>query len=367
MITIDYQALVTEYNDALFNVLRGFRPKYEFLEMWVPDTDPHKSIINLLEAAQLSGEHQVSLALNATTLTNLDVDALSDAARELGQVDQEALEQGLIFKVFALQGENSEEQTEQAHILANFNALYCQQLSAYLETVEHEGSLLEDEEHLLLHANQQGVNLFVSMDTEKHRIVEAAFSGTSSDIERALLSAFCQLIEGLPIQEAHDHGLLKLEYHLRDKNQPRPVAGILNVFNIDPAFQLLNQLIRQLYRNYQEKTGYRPQDNFYDDPPTKNWILRSENDKIAAIQSNIDAFMVDYPSYNKPKVLVQYIQKTIKLHISLQGELTATEKANLLLQLEQYLRRHLEPKLQLYLEPHKDTNQLRINKLKQLS
>jgi hypothetical protein len=361
---IDYKQLVAEYNKALVNVLRGFRSKYEFLDIWVPDAEPYRSIINLLEAAQIEAENEVSLLLDQQTLDGLDLNALIQQASELGQVNTRQTEQGLIFHVSGLIGDHISHQSEAK--LEDFNPLYRTKLMELGQDIQHEHSLADDEAHLLIHANHQGTSLFAHLDVQQHRLIQASFAGTSSAIEKGLLEALCRLIEGLPIQEIYDHGLLKLEYALRDHNQALPVNGIINIFNFDPIFQLPQNLIRQLFHIYEKQTGYQAQLNDFDSLPHKDWLKLNDEQKIEKLQKFLDELLSLY-QYRDLVIKVKYLEKTVKVHIEIQGEISTFEKAALMLNMEKDLHNQVESKLQLYLEPSKDINKLRETKLKNLN
>ncbi len=360
---IDYQQLVADYNEALVNVLRGFRPKYEFLDIWVPDAEPDKSILNLLEAAQIEGENEVSLLLDQKLLDDLDIKTLIQDASKLGQVNTRQTEQGLIVQVSELIGDQVSPQNEVK--LEKCNPLYRSKLIEWEHNIQHEYTLTDDEVHLLIHANHQGISLFALLDVQQHRLRQATFAGTASAIEKALLEALCQMIEGLPIQEIYDHGLLKLEYALRDHDRPLPVSGIINRFNFDPLFQLPQHLIRQLFQNYCEQTGYQAQLNYFDNPPSQDWLKWDEAQRIQKVQGILEQLINQY-QYNALEVKVKYIEKTVKVHVEMRGTVSSVEQATLMLNMEKDLHKQVEPKLQLYLEPYKDVNKQRESKLKAL-
>ncbi|MEK8019661.1 MAG: hypothetical protein VSS75_022535, partial [Candidatus Parabeggiatoa sp.] len=337
---IDYQQLVTDYNEALVNVLRGFRPKYEFLDIWVPDAEPDKSILNLLEAAQIEGENEVSLFLEEKLLDELDIKTLIQEASKLGEINTRETEQGFIFQVSGLIGEQVSHQNEAK--LEECNPLYRTQLMEREKNIQHEYTLTDDDVHLLIHANHQGISLFALFDVQQHKLIQATFASTASAIEKALLEALCQLIEGLPIQEIYDHGLLKLEYALRDQQQPLPVSGIINRFNFDPLFQLPQHLIRQLFHNYCEQTGYQTQLNYFDSPPSQDWLKWDDKQRIQKVQGVLDD-LISQSQYRDLEVKVKYIDKTVKVHVEIRGTVSAVEEAALMLNMEKDLHKQVEP------------------------
>ena len=46
------------------------------LDLWVPDEDHEKSILNLIESVQISGIQKFSIALNDNILEKIDIEAL---------------------------------------------------------------------------------------------------------------------------------------------------------------------------------------------------------------------------------------------------------------------------------------------------
>jgi len=51
---VDYDQVTRGYETGLNTQLRGFRGGTRFLEHWVHDPDPVKSIVNMIEAAETS-------------------------------------------------------------------------------------------------------------------------------------------------------------------------------------------------------------------------------------------------------------------------------------------------------------------------
>ena len=69
MNTLDYENLVHQFESALLTQLRGHNNDSGFLEMWVPDLDPVKSILCMVESAELGGVSKFNLRINLATLS----------------------------------------------------------------------------------------------------------------------------------------------------------------------------------------------------------------------------------------------------------------------------------------------------------
>ncbi len=75
-IKFNYEDLLTDYQNNIENKLRGFRQPFDMLDLWVPDEDHQKSILNLIESVQISGNETFTISLNKQILANIDLHAL---------------------------------------------------------------------------------------------------------------------------------------------------------------------------------------------------------------------------------------------------------------------------------------------------
>ena len=84
---LPYEDLVEDFNRKLLTQLRGHGAEAEYLEMWVPDEDPVKSIVNMVEAAGAYGRSELRVSVAAATLPASRHAALADALAALGRVE----------------------------------------------------------------------------------------------------------------------------------------------------------------------------------------------------------------------------------------------------------------------------------------
>ena len=96
---VDYDQVTAGYESGLNTQLRGFRGGARFLEHWVHDPDPVKSIVNMIEAAGTAGLPDVTVILGAGTQAAVDMARLDKLAAELGQVAKEERTGGLALSV----------------------------------------------------------------------------------------------------------------------------------------------------------------------------------------------------------------------------------------------------------------------------
>ena len=96
---IRYEEIVAAYERDLQTRLRGFRPQHEFLETWVHDEDPARSLLNMVEAAEMGGLDEISIAIGPETAKRLDQARLQEMTAKVGKVSLVAEGAGLLLKV----------------------------------------------------------------------------------------------------------------------------------------------------------------------------------------------------------------------------------------------------------------------------
>lgn len=346
-----YEDLVDNYNTNLDNMLRGFHNHQNFLEMWVPDADHVDSIVNMLESASGYGVKEVSLSLASNTVEELDRKRLEEEAKDICilqfyELAQGGLELKAIFNTDTVSFQEPE-----------LPFVYLERINEILQNVRHERALLDDSENLLVRSTYQGINLFASVNS-KYQIVEVAFSGTATVSERGIMEGLCRLIVGVPIWEAAEHGVLKLEYDLRAGTKPL-VDGIVNRFNWPKMFDIPHILLRDLHKIVQEKTDLGEKENFYTPKISQQWIDFSENEKVEKIQGFLNQFATKQ-NWSFPLFYVEKVERQVKVYVvplitEIDYQVIATE----LMAFEVWIRKMLSVELQIYIEPLKDKNKLR--------
>jgi hypothetical protein len=84
MATVNYEDLVVDFNNRLVTQLRSHGAAFEFLEMWVPDQDPVRSIQNMVEATQAYGESTLQIRISKQTITDQQIERLRAEVDALG-------------------------------------------------------------------------------------------------------------------------------------------------------------------------------------------------------------------------------------------------------------------------------------------
>ena len=101
---LNYEELVRAFEAALITQLRGHAAEADYLEMWVPDEDPVKSLLNMVEAAQAYGRGDIAVAVSAETLNDVQVNELLAVLGRIGSARVIPQAGGRLIEVTGLQG-----------------------------------------------------------------------------------------------------------------------------------------------------------------------------------------------------------------------------------------------------------------------
>ncbi len=86
MEVLDYEQLVADFETKLVTQLRNFGANAEYLEIWVPDENRVKSILNMVEAAEAYGRGAISVRVAAKSMPSERIDELVKQVGSLGSV-----------------------------------------------------------------------------------------------------------------------------------------------------------------------------------------------------------------------------------------------------------------------------------------
>jgi len=346
---LDYDKLVEAYSTNLDVTLRGFRPAEEMLDTWVPDDDPVRSLSSLVEAAQLCGSDSVSVRVGNKTLDGHSAESLKEKLAGLGEVACTQESDAVVFTVSNL------------HETASFRSIrpiYQQKLRARLGNLYFKRALKVEGNQIPLRAVEDQLTLAWAVQPDKHLITDAAFETTTRGPMQATLDYLCEILIGLPIQEARDHAIIKLEFALRDPRHNHPIAGIVLPQNADSIFRLPSLLVKRLFEDYKHSTNYQPVANFYDPGPKAAWAALSPDEREQRLSAAITSYGAPLGLHNG-EVKVVECKFPYAVTIQFGHELPIPTKRKIAFDLERLVREHCDPRLEVFCEEKKDLSKLR--------
>ncbi len=224
--------------------------------------------------------------------------------------------------------------------------------------IAHEGRLDQaDGLVLVAAADAHGATLMLRVRPADHVIEAAAHHGAAEPAARAICDALCAEIEGLPIQEASDHGAIRLEFVLRDK-AAIPVPGVVTPGGADPAFRNAEAWLRRAMAAYREQTGYDAIDNDFDAGPAAAWRALPRRARIDRVMSAC-AEVCQAAGWPEDAVAVADIEYDVRVVVELRGPLASGDRQAQLMHLERAIKDRVDARLELYLAELSDANVLR--------
>ncbi|MCP5366063.1 MAG: hypothetical protein H6907_18060 [Hyphomicrobiales bacterium] len=366
---IDYDDLMAAYQADLVDTLRGFGAQSELLELWVPDEDPVRSLANMVDAAAAAGAERLSVRVGPATAPAIDRAALLAALDGLGKVALAEEPGGFLLAVCGLGKEVTENAVhalavaEDAVVLeagstvddrpitqpAQIAAPYRAALAGAVTHMSHEGTAGD------LRAEVDGAVLTLAVTD--HRVRAARHTGGRTDLARALLDRFCALIEGLPIQEAADHGAVRLEFDLRAADAV-PVPGVITPAAADPAFRLPQALIRQALAAHRAATGWTDTGNDYDTRPGPAWTAASDWERREMLAEALMALGGER-GFDPEDVVLHAIEHDVRVVVELRGALAAGDCQPHMMMLEAGIKQKVDRRLELFQRERVDENAIR--------
>ncbi len=382
---IEYERLVGDYKNNLMTTLRNHSAGADYLETWVPDDDHLKSLVNMIEAAQAHGEDRIEIAVGPQIAAALDAPALIDTAAKLGTVAITPRSNGLLIGVTGLKNGSARPEPRPATLSrgkasprraperrggkrlqgpsaprtgaadAPVHPSYGESLECAARRIRHQHALAPVDE--VVEVEIDGVRLSALIDRDGYVIREAAHAGATDRLQRAALDRLCDIVAGLPVQEAAEHAGIRLEYELRDTTVAPPVAGIVQPENVDPIFRLPVALCRALMRACAETAGLHRGENFFDAPPAESWARMSHDARLKALRDEIDRVCRDR-GWPADDVEIVEVKDLVKVTLAFHGMLAASDKQPVIWRLERAFKR-LERSVHVFMDELKDQNKIR--------
>lgn len=376
---LDYDDLVARYNTGLVDNLRSFGFHTDYLDLWVPDEDVNRSLLNLMEAAVSVGQTTLTLRLGAATMAALDYSAFEANVAGRGTPSLSRHADGSALLILAdlrtsaakavsahraearqrLEHDGADQQARPLRQPERFSTFYAGSVMTAAGPVTADpgaaGPVAAGPVAGAVECRGEcdGLVLTVWIDPASHLIRAAAHQGARGDAARALAAVTCRTVIGLPVLEAAGHGMIRVEFALRPEIDRRPVDGVVTPEAADPAFAVGNALLRGVLADYRRQTGFAELYNDFDPGPGPAWMAADEAERRRMIRDALaaDGFSVD-------DIDIVAIEYDVRVVVALDGDSTA-EPARSLVALERSVKNRVDGRLELFLTEVKDSNKIR--------
>ncbi len=343
---LSYEALVTEFEEGLLTRLRGHRSMAPFLEMWVPDEDPIRSLLSMFEAAELAGEGGVSIKISRESLAGRDIREVETMATQFGSCRLEEDADGWRVLLFM------KAQDDQLQTVA---PPFRERLRERIGRLQHSGGIQgakDQERTLMIEIPQAVMTLIVGPDRQ---ILRAGHARADSVVTEAMLDHLCDVFIGLPLEEAAHHGCHRLLARLRDRSFANPVSGVVLPHNAGLAFSAPHAICLALKPAWTASGQNWSDDNSFSDPPRAAWLALSQEERAAKIQT----ILLEDQAAQFVGIGDNLLGYPIRVLIALSDQLATEEKPACVLRIERLLAARLEPRLEVYVEELKDQSGIR--------
>jgi hypothetical protein len=365
---IDYDRVWADYLASLVGTLRGFSSGIADLDSWVPSEDPLVSLRDLLDAAASAGRQTLAVRFGPASRPRLEEQAVGALAARHGhaRILESPAEMLVVVEKLTAQARSegaairpppparaARAPAPSRPLSSSTVDAYAPRLQQALGTIRHgiAAAPLGSGKDITATASDDGSQLRLEVDPTSHTITSAHFAAAAPET-RALLDVFCDLITGLPLLEAAQHGVLRLEAALRDPAAPPPVPGIILPRAAHPRFALPAALIAQALASYRARTGYAEVRIDYHLAPSPQWQAAPPAARAAAIT----AVLAASPT---PGVTLAAIEHDVRIVLRLPEHLSSPARQSLLMTLERAIRGAVDPRLEVHAEERKDRNKLR--------
>jgi hypothetical protein len=279
---LKYDELVAAYYENLNENLRHFRGGPGFLETWVHDEDHGRSLLGIIDLAHGEGIAELQIELNPEVASGLDLEWLRKEISGMGALQ-------LAGKNLSFRREEKPAKEESFNVHPAYRAA-LDRAARDIKYALHPGNALPEQAgEIWRTAASGGISLHLRLSSGG---TITAGLHESAGILAPVLDQLVGIILGLPLGEAADHGLIRLEKALRSEREPPPVSGVITPENADPCFGLPGKLLRALRPERGEVNTWR-------EGLPEWWRALSEPDRLnkaaSALQASIAKLKLDDP------------------------------------------------------------------------
>lgn len=400
---LDYDALSQEFERGLLETLRSHGIGQEFLEYWVPDADPAKGLVSMIESAGMAGRDHLRIRISKSLLRGdgetatagqLDVaDGTSVTVHDEGErflfsvsgiIDPARVATGSVKP--AANQSDQRDGTDSPSIAGQEKTAETETLRAQFESIateilsnpvyeRHETSIddpIVPETAVLSFevTSEVGAGLHARIQASDGTIISLTHSQGSSSLERAALETLCRIATGKPLTEAADHSGLHVIDHFIEVARERMgdaaalIPGIVLPSNQPPAMSSGITMIREIRELFEATTGKGRPESKYTPHPSDAWLSMSADDRLSILARSKDEFLRG-TNHAQDAISILRVESNRTTHpVRVAIELSETslsfeEKPGLIRTLEKWLRRDVEPTLELIADRVVDESPLR--------
>ncbi len=166
----------------------------------------------------------------------------------------------------------------------------------------------------------------------------------------------------LPLFEAFEHGIIKLEKSIRPRNLNKYIEGIISPVSRFQIFENIHDLISKIWKLHKIRHNVELK-NLFDRYPSDSWMSLSFEKKEEIINNSIKNF----EKKNNIDNLLYFdtIQDDcIRLTVGVKKKINDDQLSSILLFFEKFVRTSIDKRIEVFYTELRDENKLRQKNLK---
>ncbi len=369
---INFKELISSYDQNLLDNLRGFGKDDEYLKFWVPGTDNYQSFLNLIDALIESKIFEFQISFKEILNENEFFIKIDETLKNISNFKKNIYDYEINLntkkyldfkiknkKIFGKELKLKIDQTKIAKIEKNdenLKSIYRENLIHFMPNNYFRDKIEFNEN--IFKKSFSDIDLFFEIKNDI--LVNVFHNGNkSTDIEK-LINIFFDVIINKNIQEAADHGVIYLEEKLRTLNNTKVSPGIILPNQGGEYFNVLNEIIRGIFKNYKIKNNLKFDVNKNYFVMSERWKLISEEKKLEKINNILDKIKLTNTNLENESISVNKIENNFKIYLDVDKNFSKLQREkNILLDIEIKLK-SLDNTLEVFVEEILDQNKLRL-------
>ena len=378
MIEIDLDNLVNNYEQGLLTKLRGFANEHQYIEYWVPGTTKIDSLFNLVNSLFESKEFSFNILIN---LKDVEVvEYIMNFNNKIGQLKK--IENKNYFKInFDLDQNNFDQFFKIKLSNKNLNTKRIFKKTKIVNKPIEKELINEDFKESVQrldikrfknninkivdncnHYEQEILNnkIHILIDKSDH-IVKHAFHDFEKITDIAIVvDVFLDQIINKSIQESAEHSVIYLEHYLRPKIIEEKIKGIILPHVGGKVFQILNDLIRQIYLQCKIDLNFSDKINKEFTQLSSKWSALDSIKKENLINHVLKNHVFKELNLGEEDIVLSRIEINFRVILELSNNFRNRQKdENILLKVEKIFHKKIDERLELFTMEIKDQNKLR--------
>jgi hypothetical protein len=373
-VTIDYDKVLEEYNNNLLSKLRAFNSdenENKFIKDWIPEKNIINSLLNLIQSINKCGDDNIEIIIEEKRIKKY----LNSFKKKISkfsnfQIDKKKkiiiriknIKDSLLKKTILSLQLNKKIKKKSVKKKIFFTSIKKNKIKIlYYKKIKNKNiENFNKKSSFNFCSKFNGYKLF--LDIKNKKIRNAFFAKGKNKIENYFLFNFCKIIKDNEIQEAFEHGVIKLANSLEPKNLNSKINGIVMPYLKKNIFNICDELIKIIWNKFSINIPTEKNINNLSIP--EYWNCLEEEEKLNIISKNINKFE-DLNNLKKTFSLKELNKNGLFTTILFYNNSSNQNKniSNLLLKLEKFLRNQLNVKIEIFYDIQIDQNKLRANNL----